>query len=59
MDLASTLPAVRFKRLTLTRLLYHLIDNALKHGTGKVYIVSVTNPIDAKAKTYQVTLRFN
>ena len=69
MDLDSTLPALRFKRLTLTRLLYHLIDNALNHGTGKVYIVStmgglfptvsVTNPIDAKAKTYQVTLRFN
>ena len=38
-------------------MLYHLIDNALNHGTGKVYIVStmgglfptvsVTNPIAA------------
>lgn len=35
---AGHLPALRFKPLALKRLLYNLIDNALRHGQGDVVI---------------------
>ena len=40
LDLAD-LPPVRHKPVALTRLLYNLIDNALKHGNGEVRVASV------------------
>ncbi len=36
----TNLPTLRFKIVTLTRLLYNLIDNALKYGNGNVFIIS-------------------
>ena len=35
---AGEIPALRFKPLALKRLLYNLIDNALRHGQGDVVI---------------------
>jgi signal transduction histidine kinase len=52
LDLDTNLPTLRFKILTLTRLLYNLIDNALKYGMGEVYIVSA---MDGLAPTVSVT----
>jgi len=40
LDLETTLPVLRFKKIMLTRMLYNLIDNALKYGNGEVHIVS-------------------
>lgn len=36
-------PVIRYKPIALTRLLYNLIDNALRHGTGSVLIEAKTS----------------
>lgn len=38
LELDFSLPAVRYKPLALTRLLYNLIDNAYRHGVGDITI---------------------
>jgi two-component system osmolarity sensor histidine kinase EnvZ len=53
-------PPIRYKPIALTRLLYNLIDNALRHGSGIVFIdlkkngskvcISVRNRIDPQSK---------
>ena len=57
MNIARELPSIKHKPLALTRLLYNLIDNAYRHGSGTVIInahsylngmqLTVRNPIQA------------
>ncbi len=47
LDLDTTLLALRFKQTSLTRMLYNLIDNALKYGNGEVHIVSAMDGLIA------------
>ena len=44
MNIASELPPIKHKPLALTRLLYNLIDNAYRHGSGTVVILVRKDP---------------